>query len=325
MAALPAGSQAICLVHRTPMAPSERVVGVVGDIARPRFGLSAGEFRDLAKRIDCVVHAAAVTDFGQPRERVVSTNVRGTEHVLELAALGGVPMYHISTAFADLPGGEANPYEESKRLAEHAVRTSGVRSVVVRPSMVVGHSMTGAITRFQGFYLVLGLFYRELLPVLPVPPRGYVDFVPCDAVANVVWALVRRPDMEGLYWVTAGQQALQVRALADLCAANAERLLGRAVHPPRLVSADVFERLIRPVFLPALPARFKRTLNQVEQFARYMSLVEPLPSSLPELETRRCVGPLPSPEMTLTRSLDYWAAATGLMNHIVRAGAPVTG
>src|SRR5579859_2855509 len=138
-----------CLVHHQPI-EGPGVLSVQGDIAQPRLGLGTNSFKGLARRIDCIVHSAAITNFNVPDEIVQQTNVRGTEHVLELAAVAGVPLYHISTAFVEPTSHSSQAptaYECSKRASEQLVRSSGLPHVIVRPSLVVGDSRTGEITQ----------------------------------------------------------------------------------------------------------------------------------------------------------------------------------
>ena len=60
-----------CLV-RTPsrLLTHPRVHAVVGDLERPRLGLSAGEWGELADRVDAVYHCAAAVDIVRPYHRL---------------------------------------------------------------------------------------------------------------------------------------------------------------------------------------------------------------------------------------------------------------
>src|ERR671929_130064 len=164
-----ADSTTICLVHRSPVS-GPNVECLPGDIAAPRLGLSRTAFADLASRIDCIIHSAAVTHFGQAEDAIRCANVEGTANVLELAARARVPVYHVSTAFVRVRSHstqEPNAYELSKRDGDELVRTSGLPAAILRPSLVIGDSATGQIAHFQGIYLMLGMFLKGLLPVVP--------------------------------------------------------------------------------------------------------------------------------------------------------------
>ena len=306
------GSTTWCLVHRQPIDASG-VVSLLGDIAQPRLGLGTGAFKSLARRIDGIVHSAAITNFNLPEELVQETNVRGTEHVLELAAAARVPLYHVSTAFVEPTSHSSqapNAYERSKRASEQLVRSSGLPHVIVRPSLVVGDSRTGEISQFQGIYQMMGLFLRGLLPVIPADAESYADFIPRDVVANAIASLIERQVVSGEYWLTAGERALRLADVASLCTKHAVRLVGRPIEPPRLVSPEVFDRLIAPAFLPALPGRLQRMLERALQVSRYFNLAERFPSSLPEFERKLGVPQFADLRLVLLRSLDYWAEET---------------
>jgi nucleoside-diphosphate-sugar epimerase len=307
-------STVICLVHRTPIA-GPNVVGLTGDISQPRLGLMGGEYTSLARRVDCIVHSAAVTSFNQSSEAIRQTNVAGTEHMLDLAARARVPFYHVSTAFVHPRGQaagvpDADPYEASKREGECAVRKSGVPHVIIRPSIVIGDSRSGRIAHFQGLYLMVDLLTRGLLPVVPALPTARADFVPQDVVAEAITTLIAREVTRGEFWLTAGQDALSLPTVIDLCV-DFMRRHGGISTAPRIVHPEVFERLVRPAFFPALPPRLRRTLGQAFHISRYFNIDGALPNSIPELRRDFALAPVPDAETCLWRSLEYWAAETG--------------
>src|SRR5262245_51134122 len=96
-------SALVCLVRRTPVSSPNAVI-IAGDISRPRLGLDQANYNDLAKRVDVVIHAAAVTDFTQPHAAIHGANVDGTRNVLEFAAKANVPLYYVGTAFSAKAG-----------------------------------------------------------------------------------------------------------------------------------------------------------------------------------------------------------------------------
>lgn len=68
----------LCLVHRTPLqSMPDNLVTVAGDITLPRLGLSESAFKDIASRIDCIIHGAAITNFAAPDDLIYRTNVTG--------------------------------------------------------------------------------------------------------------------------------------------------------------------------------------------------------------------------------------------------------
>src|SRR5438128_9090245 len=162
----------ICLVHRRSIREHPRLRAAQGDITKPRLGLSPADYDALARRVDSVIHCAALT----PAHRVVgtleATNAGGTEEVVKLAEAGGVPLCHVSTAHVRAqvdghPGRPSARYVASRRLAEDAVRAGSVPYLILRPSVVLGDSRTGHIASFQGFYRAAAAILKGILPVIP--------------------------------------------------------------------------------------------------------------------------------------------------------------
>lgn len=119
-------------------------------------------------------HSAASLRFKrEQREKILAQNVDGTERMLRLATDAGARTFnYVSTAYvagtrtgvvpeepARDPGVAHNAYEESKIRAEMLVDDwDGLRTRILRPSIVVGHSRTCAAISNTGLYgFVLGV------------------------------------------------------------------------------------------------------------------------------------------------------------------------
>lgn len=307
-------SKIICLVRQIPVT-GPNVITISCDISLPKFGLSPAQWRDIAERIDCIVHSAAVTDFSESDELIMRTNVQGIENILELARVAQVPLYHISTAFVHLrkqANGtqEDSAYVNSKREGERLVRESGLPSVIIRPSIVIGDSTSGSIARFQGIHSVAGAIIKGFLPMMPASPQAYLDFIPQDVLAQAVVALIDEGNVGQQYWITAGDQSLTVRQTVDAIV-EFTRQLGRPIKPPRFATPDIIDRLIRPVFMSALPPTVQKGFDRLIQISSYLNVDEPFPTSLPEIQARNNLPPLPDLKEALMRSLEYWAEVTG--------------
>jgi hypothetical protein len=80
---------------------------------------------------------------------------------------------------------------------------------------------------------------------------------------------------------------------------------------PRFVPPEMFDRLIGPVFLDALPVRIRRNvLRMLEFFATYLQSGQVKPSSLDQIVALGA-RPLPDQRDSLRNSLRYWAAQSG--------------
>lgn len=156
----------------------------------------------LSTPADCVVHAAGVVHFKAAADR----NTRMTRKALELAEQQHIPFYHISTAF--IQNSEVQPsrnqYESDKAISERVVQASGVPWAIFRPSVLTGHSETGKIRSFSGYYLVIAAFIRALqyIPTITFPRLcGETNIIPIDWVANSIIDAIETKTL-GTHYVT---------------------------------------------------------------------------------------------------------------------------
>ncbi|WP_128377272.1 SDR family oxidoreductase [Streptomyces cavernae] len=318
LAELPASCRVTALVHRCPCTMADDQLR--GDLTAPGLGLDRETYRALARRVDAVVHCAAVTDFTSGPQAARATNEAGTRAVAEFAADAGATLYHVSTAFVvrheltrsrlgrdtGTAGARPEDYLDSKRAAEDVVRSFGLPSVIVRPSIVIGDSRTGDISAFQGLHTILLMLMRGLMPLVPLPRASLIDFVPQDLVARTIAALIAADRREGEVWVTAGPQALRAEQVLDTVI---DACAGLGLNPPvpRFVGPDMVDRLIRPVFLAdGLP---ERTLRRFDDMLAMTALF----ADAPEFPTS--LGRLPDGPPPLLRS-DAEAALRHTLRHL---------
>jgi nucleoside-diphosphate-sugar epimerase len=326
LAELDAGDGAIlCLRHRSAL-PIPDEAQLAGDLRAPRLGLGDPAFRELAKRVRCVVHAGAETRWTRTAEEIARTNQHGTETMLELAALADAPLHYVGTAFAvaeqvadptqaddSAPLGRGlSAYLASKRAADRLVTTSGVPGVVVRPAYIIGDASSGVIARFQGLYRIVSLALRNMIPAVPVRADAITDFVPQDLVARSLAAVIRAEAREGSLWVTSGERALRAGEFLDV-AMRLAAALGIEADRPRLMAPDVIDRLIRPVFLKRLPPEAHELFDDMLGMTALLGRSDPLPSSLSEIEQRFGISTAFDPRAALEQSLRYWAEQKGLV------------
>jgi nucleoside-diphosphate-sugar epimerase len=304
----------VCLVHRTPVT-GPGIRSVHGDVSAPELGLDEVTYERLAATVDAVVHCAAVTEFNRTDGSLEATNVAGTGHMVAFAARAGAVLYHVSTAFVHTSvagdrGRNALGYAASKATAEEIVRASGVPHVILRPSVVIGDSRTGEIAQFQGLHQVAAGIVAGIVPLIPFDGSWPIDFLPADVVADAIACVVEQRIDRGEYWVSAGPRSLRIDEAVDVVM-DLVRDLDLSVDAPRFVSPELFDRLIGPVFLDALPPKIRRTVvRMLEFFATYLQSGETKPSSLAELEALG-MHPVPDQRESLRASLLYWAAAHG--------------
>lgn len=310
----------ICLTHKSVIR-HPLVECVAGDITRERFGWDGAAFAQLAGRLDWIIHSAAQTRLEGNGEEILRTNYTGTRTMLELAALAHCPLYHISTAFATpcdyYPGVAAETsYEAAKRQAEQLVKASGVRASIFRPSIIIGDSVGGCMPSFQGFHLTLALLMAGVLPLVPSPEQAFVDVIARDVVAEAIKAALDRELLGDDYYLSSGAGAPTAGAMLDLVVSMAARG-GPVRQRPKCIDPEIFERLIKPVFLPTFPQQLQPVLQRAAQMCRYAALRSPLESSLPLLlGAQRCAGRDALDE--LRQSMAYLQPRLGALMRMLR-------
>jgi thioester reductase-like protein len=261
-----------------------RAIAVRGDVTQAWLGMGSQRRDWLAERIHRIIHCAASVSFTMGLGESRQINVEGTRRMIELAGLcdrrGGLASFvHVSTAYVagthagsftehdlDLGQGFRNAYERTKFEAEHIVRERGweLPVQVVRPSIVVGDSVTGWTPTFNVLYGPMKAFSRGAYPVIPARRSAPVDVVPVDFVADSILALEGRP--RTTYHLTAGDRASSVGELIELGSDAASRPRPR-VLPPRLYRA-----VIHPLLVRSGSESRRRALRRSEVYFPYFSM-----------------------------------------------------
>jgi thioester reductase-like protein len=234
----------------------DRVEAVGADLTAPDLGLPRRRLERIAERVDQIIHSAASVSFSLPLDEARSINVDGTKRILALAELagdrGGLERYcHLSTAYVsgthtgrfrehELDVGQEfrNTYEQSKFEAEQVVRShSGLPTIILRPSIVVGDRRSGWTSAFNVLYWPLRAFSRGLYAAVPAIPSAPVDVVSVDYVADAVYELSITPGGIGeTYHLTAGARASNIAELSELASRYFDR------PPPRVLAPAEFAR-----------------------------------------------------------------------------------
>src|SRR4030095_6477431 len=198
-------------------ADEERVVAVVGDLAKPNLGLSAADSAKLRVRVKHSFPLAAISDLSADAESQEKANIDGTRHAVELAnAIDAGCFHHVSSiAAAGLYDGvfredmfeEAeeldHPYFRTKHDSEGIVRNHCTRPFrIYRPGFVVGDSKTGYIDKIDGpyyFFKALQKLRGALPPWMPMIgiEGGRINIVPVDFVADALDYLAHKKSLDG--------------------------------------------------------------------------------------------------------------------------------
>lgn len=195
---------------------AERIVVILGDLAKPFLGLNLKEFGELAETIEMIYHSGAITTFIEPYKLIKDVNVQGTQEVLRLAATKRLkPVHFVSThyVFSQLshePGEiiyeDQMPketeimgvgYRLSKWVAEHLIdigRSRGIPAVIYRPGRIAGDSIVGACqTKDLGWLMVracleAGVVFEDNIKL---------EFIPVDYVSQALVHLSLKPTSLG--------------------------------------------------------------------------------------------------------------------------------
>lgn len=141
---------------------ASRVRIINGEITQPLAGIDQQIIADLKGKIDIIIHHAGSIKFDRKwQNEIMITNIGGTINMLALAEALSVNYFcYDSTAYA-LNIEPRNPYEESKKAAEKMVLDwHGGKSMVWRPSIVVGRLSDGVTHGFNGYYGFFTGFFR---------------------------------------------------------------------------------------------------------------------------------------------------------------------
>lgn len=284
------------------------------DIAQPQLGLSDGDWADLANVADVIVHSAAITTWGLPKDHYRPVNIDGTRHVVELARRAEAPVHLISSSFVQAlesprcqeilgPANVVYPYIWSKREAERIVRESGLPYGIYRATNLVGHSATGASSRPQIVQVMADWIARGKAPYFPAHPGNLLDIAPVDAVSCAVAGAIEASDFGQELWITYGHESLTVEeGMQEIV--NHARSLGRSLDPAPIIDP----RTTPPVAIedvPAMSRQFLKVLIDVSEVTHASGGV--LPSSLATLRTKYGASSIRCAE-AFRQSLKYWAA-----------------
>ena len=195
----------------------DRVHVVTGDLAQPDLGVAKTVRRGLRRKVDHLVHLAALYDMTADDERNEQVNVEGTRRVVELAEdLQVGVLHHVSSvavageshgtfAEKDFDEGQPlpSPYHRTKFESERIVRAAAVPWRVYRPAIVLGDSRTGEMDKVDGPYYffptidALSRVPQRLRTPLVLPGLGDTNVVPVDYVVDAMHALMHRPGLDG--------------------------------------------------------------------------------------------------------------------------------
>ncbi|MEL7504495.1 MAG: amino acid adenylation domain-containing protein [Cyanobacteria bacterium J06554_6] len=195
----------------------QRITPVIGDLAKPRLGLSQAVWSNLAQKVEAIFHSGASISLINPYATMRAANVLGTQELLRLATQVRLKPFHfISTldvfqtgqAFSSDPIAEQDcldpaaavhfdGYTKSKWVSEQmvwAAKERGLPVAVYRPAMISGHSQTGiANTGDLMNRLIKGFIQLGCAPQSDM----VINIAPADFFSKGVVYLSQQPESMG--------------------------------------------------------------------------------------------------------------------------------
>jgi len=230
-----------------------------GDMAAERLGLPRPAESALQQQVDIILHCAADTSFLGRRCR--RTNVEGMQHLIDFASgCGRDPLVvYLGTAATcgavehrclteeegcNLEAAHHNEYTRSKAEAERLLRESGLRHLIVRPSVVLS---TGLADPELAATLLWFMPLLNEFEAVPIDARARMDVVPVGWVADSVLRLLAvSPRRYRCYHLSAGATAAPT--WGEICAYLDEyyrRPAGLKLIPPPDWTRAVQKQYIR--------------------------------------------------------------------------------
>ena len=226
---------------------AKRCVPVVGDIAKPGLGLSAGDKTKIKGKIKHFFHLAAMYDMAASAEENHTANVVGTENAVALANEIKAGLFHHMSSIAVAGNYEGvfredmfdeaddyldHPYMQTKHESEKFVREHcSMPWRVYRPGVVLGDSKTGEIDKIDGPYYFFKLIQRMRAMLPPWMPAigiegGRMNMVPVDFVVDATDHIAHAKGND--------RKAFHLTDPAPLRIGDSLNIFARAAHAPQM-------------------------------------------------------------------------------------------
>lgn len=249
----------IVLLNRSGSAsPDGALDRVTADLLEP------AKYRDALRRADVVVHLAAATGKATAREHF-RVNAEGTEVLVDECRRAGVQrLLFTSTIAVKFPDTTSYDYARAKTRAEAAIRSSGLRFTIIRPTIVLG----------RGSSTQAGLERLAALPVVPVfgDGRALVQPIFVDDVVDFIVAVLEADRFHNETLEVGGPAVLTIEELLRTIRQARKGTRGPLVHIPLgfvLTSLKAAQSIGLAGLLPV-------SAGQLSSF-RYDGTIEPNP------------------------------------------------
>ena len=311
-----------------------RIDWIQSDMEQPLLGMRMSDWQALAARTQQIFHCAASVEFDLPLPIARRINVDGVRNMLALARAAGSDfdrLHHVSTAYVagrthkrvgpdHLPRDTArrfrNTYEQTKAEAERVLRTQAdVAVTIYRPSIIAGHTQTGATSNWNVLYVPIRNIFDRRLPCVPHARNAVLDTVAIDYVVDGIVALstVQKQRVQAFH-LTADRLAFTVAHTVHMCHKVA-RERGLRIDT-RLVGWMRWFVQLAVIYLmswaPGWLGRYKkrgqiarRGLRALRPFLSYLSVRTEFDAVWEHGFLERCGIGMPPPDAYLDRVITY--------------------
>jgi thioester reductase-like protein len=194
-----------------------RIRPVVGELSRPRLGLSEMDYQMLSSEVDTIYHNGSKVNFLLPYSSLKGDNVDGTREILKLAVHKKIKAVHYTStggvfdaashSIEDVFVREGDPLIDSKELMMGYVQSKWVADTMMleassrglpvsiyRPSFISGDGRCGTPPwRDFSSCLIKGCIQLEAYPDLDM----IFDLVPVDFSAKAMVYISGKPEALG--------------------------------------------------------------------------------------------------------------------------------
>jgi thioester reductase-like protein len=194
-----------------------RIDVICGELGEPYAGLSAENYKKLARSVDAIYHCAASVNWIYPYRKLSKSNVHGALELLRFACSEKIKTFHFvsscsvayscngpqivdeSTEMLPYIEGIHLVYAQTKCVAESLVRNAGRRGLPVtiyRPAMISGDSQTGRANPND----FLSLFIKGCIEMGSAPELEWlIDCCPVDFAAESIVRLSKYAGPESVF------------------------------------------------------------------------------------------------------------------------------
>lgn len=181
-----------------------RIVPIVGDLEKPRLGLTEERFHDLGRTVDAIFHNGASVSFLPSYNSLKAANVSSTRELVELAVVSKLKVLHYISTIGIFDTGSAvsrvyyeddildsaNPpwmgYAQTKYISERylrKIRAKGVPVNIYRPGRLTGAMFTPTILPGDAFcHYLKGIVQLGYAPSID----NHFDLTPVDFAAKSI-------------------------------------------------------------------------------------------------------------------------------------------